>query len=60
MCVHACAAENKVTAGRVGAIEAVVAGMQRHVDVAGVQEQCAWAIINMTQNNASKCLIMVR
>ena len=43
-------ADNKITAGRAGAIEAVVAGMQRHVDVAGVQEQGAWAIKNMTIN----------
>ena len=32
-------AENKALAGRSGAMEAIVEGMRRHVEVAGVQEQ---------------------
>ena len=31
--------ENKALAGRSGAMEAIVEGMRRHVEVAGVQEQ---------------------
>ncbi len=43
--------ENKVLAGKAGAIDAVVAAMRAHVDNAGVSEQACWAMWNICANN---------
>ncbi len=46
------AGENKVLAGKAGAIDAVVAAMRAHVDNAGVLEQACWAMMNICINGA--------
>jgi len=46
-------ADNKVAAGRAGAIEAVVAAMRAHGAHAGVQEQGSGALSNMAGSGAA-------
>ena len=42
--------ENKVLAGRAGAIDAVVAAMRTHVGNAGVSQYACWAMSNICIN----------
>ena len=44
------AGENRVLAGKAGAIDAVVAAMRAHVGNAGVLEQACWAMCNICNN----------
>ena len=46
------AGENKVLAGKAGAIDAVVAVMRAHVGHSGVSEQACWAMIYICDNGA--------
>ena len=46
--------DNSVTAGKCGAIEAVVSAMKTHLNNAGVCEKGCGALINITANNG-KC-----
>ena len=46
--------DNRVTAGKCGAIEAVVSAMKTHLNNAGVCEKGCGALINITANNG-KC-----
>ena len=50
---HCCAGENKVLAGKAGAIDAVVAAMRAHVDNAGVAEQACLAMRNVCLRNGA-------
>ena len=47
-------ADNRVTAGKCGAIEAVVSAMKTHSDNADVCENGCYALNNITANNG-KC-----
>ena len=47
------AGENKVLAGKAGAIDAVVAAMRAHVGNAGVLEQACRAMNNICANNGA-------
>ena len=46
--------DNKVRAGKAGALEAVLSAMQRHADTAAVQEQACWALRYMSNNADNK------
>ena len=52
--MFAIAGENKVLAGKAGAIDAVVAAMRAHVGNAGVSEQACWAMKNICVNGACR------
>ena len=47
--------DNIVTAGKCGAIEAVVSAMKTHTDNANVCEKGCGALINITANNGKYC-----
>ena len=47
-------ADNKVEAGRAGAIEAIVSAMKTHINNAGVCEQGCGALRNITVNGTSQ------
>ena len=46
-------ADNKVMAGRAGAIEAIVSAMKTHINNAGVCKQGCGALRNITVNNGT-------
>ena len=47
-------ADNKVMAGRAGAIDVIVSAMKTHSNNAGVCEQGCVALINITVNGTSQ------
>ena len=46
--------DNKVNAGRAGAIDVIVSAMRTHSNNAGVCEQGCWALRNITANGTSQ------
>ena len=50
------AGENKVLAGKAGAIDAVVAVMRAHVGHAGVSEKACGAMVCFCFKNSAKCV----
>ena len=47
--------DNKVTAGKCGAIEAVVSAMKTHLNNTSVCHYGCWALTNFTINNGKYC-----